>query len=107
VGGGMMGRGKGWATPSAATIRLHRRSLVVPLGSHQTYRSRSERFKEPQKNLPQGRKSVISLVHRSVPVDRVKSKTADRSGRSPRPTYICVIVIHGSNVFRRRVNRAI
>jgi hypothetical protein len=74
VGGGMMGRGKGWATPSAATVRLHRRSLVVPLGSHQTYQSRSEKFKEPQKNLPE---SVISLVHRSVPVNRVKAKTAN------------------------------
>jgi hypothetical protein len=46
VGGGMMGGGKGWATPSAATYRLHRRSLVVPLGWAPTrprYRSRSER----------------------------------------------------------------
>jgi hypothetical protein len=66
VGGGMMGRGKGWATRSAATFRLHRPSNVVPWlfrwapSVPPDYRSRSERTsKEPAPG--RGIRGFISL----------------------------------------------
>jgi hypothetical protein len=60
VGGGMVGREKGWATPGTATYRLHRHSNVVPwwfrwAPSHQTYRSHRSQSERTSKGPVPGR----------------------------------------------------
>jgi hypothetical protein len=53
-----------------------------------------------QKEPASGRRVRDFISHRSVPVDHMKAKPADRKACSLRPTYIHVIVMYQSNVFR-------
>jgi hypothetical protein len=76
VGGGMVGGEKGWATPLTDFTVIPTSFPGGSVGLPPT-RPTDHNQKEPQKNLSRGGESVISLVHRSKPVDRVKAKTTD------------------------------